>query len=146
MGTPVKVMVDGQTVFLCCSGCKEKALAEPKATLATVERIKAAKPAAAAEVSDNARIEDEEDQEVEIEAALAKLSSEDRRIAKAQRFCPVIEDSRLGSMGPPVKIVVEGQPVFLCCAGCKTKALKDPQATLTRVAQLKRTSANVSNQ
>lgn len=143
MGTPVKVMVEGQRVFLCCSGCKDKALADPKATLATIERIKAAEPTAAASPSDNARIED--DHEAEIEAALAKLSPEDRQAAEAQKFCPVIEDSRLGSMGPPVKVMVEGQPVFLCCAGCKAKALKDPKATLTRVAQLKRTSANVSN-
>jgi hypothetical protein len=145
MGTPVKVIVDGQTVFLCCSGCKEKALADPKATIATIERIKAGPPSAAGVYdADNARIED--DQEAEIEAALAKLSSADRQAAEAQRFCPVIDDSRLGSMGPPVKVMVEGQPVFLCCAGCKSKALKNPKATLTRVAQLKRTSANVSNQ
>jgi hypothetical protein len=145
MGTPVKVMVDGQPVFLCCSGCNEKALTNPKATLATVERIKA-RSAATVGVSDsdNSRIED--DREAEIEAALAKLSLGDRQAAEAQRFCPVIEDSRLGSMGPPVKVIVEGQPVFLCCAGCKAKALADPKATLTRVARLKRTSANESNQ
>lgn len=144
MGTPVKVTFEGRPIFLCCSGCKDKALADPKATLAIVERIKAGPPAAAGvSDADNARIDN--DHEAEIVAALAKLSPEDRQAAEAQRFCPVIEDSRLGSMGPPVKVMVEGQPVFLCCAGCKAKALKDPQATLTRVAQLKRTSAEASN-
>jgi hypothetical protein len=145
MGTPVKVMVEGQPVFLCCSGCKDKALADPKATLATIERIKTGTPAAAeTSGADNARIED--NHEAEMEAALAKLSPEDRQAAEAQKFCPVIEDSRLGSMGPPVKVMVDGQPVFLCCAGCTAKALKDPKATLTRVAPLKRTSANGSSQ
>jgi len=35
-------------------------------------------------------------------------------------------------MGPPIKVVIEGQPVFLCCGGCKTKALAEPEATLAK--------------
>jgi hypothetical protein len=146
MGTPVKVMVDGQPVFLCCSGCKEKALADPKATLANVERFKTGKPVSAeARQSDTADPGALDGQEAEIQASLASLSPEDRRLADEQRFCPVIANSRLGSMGTPVKVNVDGQPVFLCCAGCKAKAFKDPKATLERVAQLKHTRPNGSN-
>jgi hypothetical protein len=146
MGTPVKVLVDGQPVFLCCSGCKEKALADPKATLATVEKFRAGKSVSVdARQSDTANSGTLDGQEAEIQATLASLSPEDRRLADEQRFCPVIANSRLGSMGTPVKIKVAGQPVFLCCAGCKAKALKDPKATLERVAQLKRTRPNGSN-
>lgn len=85
-----------------------------------------------------------DDPDALIEAALAKLSAEDRALAEQQRFCPVLPDNRLGVMGTPVKVFVEGQPVFLCCAGCKTKALKDPKATLERVALLKRTPTDES--
>ena len=61
-----------------------------------------------------------------IAAALAKLPPEDRELATSQQFCPVLDKSRLGSMGVPVKIMIDGEPVFLCCPGCRGKALKDP--------------------
>jgi uncharacterized protein (TIGR03000 family) len=41
MGVPVKVTVKGQTVYLCCSGCEEKAKADPDQTLEKVKKIKA---------------------------------------------------------------------------------------------------------
>jgi hypothetical protein len=75
--------------------------------------------------------------ESEIKAALAKLSPEDQKLVESQRLCPVTEN-RLGSMGAPFKLMIEGEPVFLCCDGCKDEALKDPQATLAKVANLKR--------
>jgi hypothetical protein len=75
--------------------------------------------------------------DAKIKAALAKLSPEDRRLAEAQQFCPIAKDSRLGSMGTPVKLEIKGQVVFLCCAGCKEAALADPDATLAKVAKLK---------
>jgi hypothetical protein len=48
MGKPFKVLVKGQPVFLCCDGCRKKALAEPDETLARVQELKAkaARPAA----------------------------------------------------------------------------------------------------
>ena len=141
MGTPVKLTVDGQPVFVCCSGCTKKALANPKATLAAVELLKADKPAVdeaqdSATKSSPSNVEDPD-----ISAALEELSPADRDLARAQRFCPVLDESRLGSMGPPVKVMIEGQPVFLCCVGCQEKALKNPQATLARVGELKRAQA-----
>jgi Cu(I)/Ag(I) efflux system membrane fusion protein len=35
-----KTTIDGQTVFLCCQGCEDKAKADPKKTLAIVEELK----------------------------------------------------------------------------------------------------------
>jgi hypothetical protein len=40
MGTPVKVMVKDQPVFLCCKSCKEEALADPDKTLAKVKELR----------------------------------------------------------------------------------------------------------
>lgn len=75
--------------------------------------------------------------ESQFEAAIAKLPKEDRAAATAQKFCAVENKSRLGSMGMPFKLMIEDQPVFLCCEGCKEEALKDPQATLAKVEELK---------
>jgi membrane fusion protein, copper/silver efflux system len=70
-------------------------------------------------------------------ANLAKLSPEDRRVAEAQRFCAVHNENRLGAMGVPAKLLVKGQPVFLCCEGCEDAARKDAEKTLAKVKQLK---------
>lgn len=72
-----------------------------------------------------------------ITATLTQLSETDRPLAEAQAFCAVQTHERLGSMGVPLKLDVQGQPVFVCCKGCEKKALADPEATLARVASLK---------
>jgi hypothetical protein len=73
----------------------------------------------------------------EIQAALAQLSPEDRQLALAQKYCPVMEDSRLGEMGPPIKLEIKGQAVFICCKGCRSKALREADKTLAKVAEFK---------
>jgi hypothetical protein len=40
-------------------------------------------------------------------------------------------------MGPPVKLLIDGQPIFLCCPACKKKALIDPKATVAKAANFK---------
>ena len=67
-----------------------------------------------------------------------KLPKEDRKVAVAQRACP-ITDEALGSMGIPYKLMLRGQPVFLCCKGCVAAAKRDPEGTLKKVARLKAT-------
>ena len=73
----------------------------------------------------------------EIRANLARLEPEDRRQAEAQKFCAVQNTNPLGSMGPPVKVMVKDQPVFLCCKSCVKKAQADPDKTLAKVEELK---------
>ena len=114
MGTPVKLDVGGKPVFLCCAGCRDHALADPKATLAEVEKLK------------------------KVTVALGKLKGADQTLAEQQRFCPVMDDSRLGSMGMPIKIEIKGKPVFLCCKACEEEALADPDGTLKKVEKLKK--------
>ena len=62
------------------------------------------------------------------------------RIAAKSRHrssAPILQSNKLGSMGPPVKLTIEGQSVFLCCDGCKDAATENPAATLAKVAALK---------
>ncbi len=75
--------------------------------------------------------------EEKIRAGLEKLSPEDRKLAEAQRLCPV-SGERLGSMDAPIKLDVKGKPVFICCKGCKAKVDKDPDAILAKVEELKK--------
>lgn len=77
------------------------------------------------------------DAEADIQSAWVDLSPDDRRLADAQDFCPIMPDQRLGSMGKPFKAMVKDQPVFLCCKGCQRKALADPDKTLALVEKLK---------
>jgi hypothetical protein len=79
--------------------------------------------------------------EVKVREALARLDPGDRRLAEAQQFCAVETENPLGSMGTPVKVMVKDQPVFLCCKGCRKRALEDPEATLARVRELKAKAA-----
>jgi hypothetical protein len=69
-----------------------------------------------------------------------KLAETDRTLVESQEYC-VISRERLGSMGPPIKLSIENQPVFLCCAGCREKALADPARTLTQLEEVKARAA-----
>jgi hypothetical protein len=111
MGAPVKLILDGQPVFLCCDACNSKAMSNRPTTLAKTKKL------------------------AKIGTTLAKLPLEDRAAAEAQRFCAVMDKSPLGSMGAPVKLVIEGQNVFLCCEGCRDEALANPQATLANATK-----------
>ena len=67
---------------------------------------------------------------------MAKLSPNDQTLARAQVFCAIDQDSRLGSMGPIQKVMVKDQPVFLCCKGCEAEAKAHPDETLVKVQNL----------
>lgn len=121
MGQPVKVDVAGEAVFVCCKGCGKKAQANAEKTLATVATLK--KQVAQAQV---------------VEASFAALAPTDRGPARAQGFCAVMTDNPLGSMGAPVKVKLGDKDVFLCCAGCRAKALANVEQTLAAAAELHR--------
>jgi hypothetical protein len=48
-----------------------------------------------------------------IDANLAQLK-DDRAAAEAQGYCPINQGQRLGAMGVPHKLTINGKPVFLC--------------------------------
>lgn len=112
MGKPVKVMIEGKPAFVCCESCVEEAVKAGKDTLSKAEKLTKAS------------------------AVLAKLSPEDRAAAEAQKYCAIQTKGLLGSMGAPVKLELDGKPVFLCCKGCAGKAQANPKATLAKVEEL----------
>ncbi len=146
MGVPIKLIIEGEPVFLCCRGCRKGALASAQETLAKVRKLKEANaaspqkptgPPAAAPLA--------ADPDAKVKKTLAKLPAADRSLAEAQRFCAVLSKSRLGSMGVPVKIMVDGKPVFLCCDDCRDEALANPQETIRKVEKLKSAGGTARN-
>jgi len=113
-GTPHKVMVDGTPVFVCCEGCIEHAEAGGEETLTMVRKLAKAS------------------------ATLAKLPAKERAAAESQKYCAVANKNFLGSMGAPIRLELDGKPVYLCCKGCVGKAKADPAGTLATVDALKK--------
>jgi hypothetical protein len=117
---------------LVAAGCKDSSAPKPQAPAPDTKA--AAEPAGQPE------------DEAAIRANLEKLSPEDRKLVEAQRFCVIQDEERLGEMGTPVKVMVKGQPVFLCCKSCRKKALADPDKTLAKAKQLKEKAARSPRQ
>jgi hypothetical protein len=86
---------------------------------------------------DPSRLEpaDDEAMSPEMLAALSGMSAEDRVLVDKQGICPVAE-YRLGSMGPPKKVDVNGTPVFICCDGCRERLLSEPEKYLAKLADM----------
>ena len=72
-------------------------------------------------------------------ARLASARAGDRSIRRAsltaeeQKTCPVT-GAKLGSMGPPIAVEVDGKRVWTCCAACPPKLKADPAKYLARLA------------
>jgi uncharacterized protein (TIGR02231 family) len=71
-----------------------------------------------------------------VKAQLAKLTPQDRRLAEAQVFCAIDQESPLGSTGPIYKEMIKGQAVFLCCKGCVAEARAHPNEALVQFQKL----------
>jgi multidrug efflux pump subunit AcrA (membrane-fusion protein) len=137
MGTPVKIMIHKRPVFLCCDGCRRKALDHPEQTLKKVQELKAGGTGKRPEkIASTAKVGRLSPEERGAQANVAKLAAKDRALARAQKFCPMTGEL-LGSMGVPFRVVLKGQSVFLCCKNCEADARKDPEKTLAKVKELK---------
>ena len=110
---PIKIMVNNQPVFVCCNACSKQAAKEADATLKKVADLRAGKK--------GEKVSAKQDR---IAKAMSKLSPVDRTSAEKQKFCAVLPKSELGSMGKPIKLMRDGQPLFLCCESCLDSALE----------------------
>ncbi len=72
----------------------------------------------------------------EIAASIALLPAEERKLAEEQKNCPITGEP-LGSMGMPLKVMLNDRAVFLCCKSCKKKAEANPEKTLKAAAEAK---------
>ena len=123
MGTPIKVDVLGMPIFICCQGCRQRLLDDPPKYLANLQ-----------ETDSDADDSEASDETEAIAQAMAQLAPEDRKLAEAQRICPV-SDMPLGSMGVPIKVDVQGQSVFICCEGCRESLLTEAVKYLAKLSR-----------
>ena len=59
-------------------------------------------------------------------------TADDETLIARQKVCPVTDES-LGSMGKPVKVMVDGRPVFLCCKACERTLRAEPKKYLAKI-------------
>lgn len=64
--------------------------------------------------------------------AAGSASPDDAQLIAKQKICPVTGEP-LDSMGGPVRLVVEGRVVFICCKGCETALRKKPAEYLPKL-------------
>jgi multidrug efflux pump subunit AcrA (membrane-fusion protein) len=139
MGVPVKLTIDGKSVFICCKGCVADAQANPVKTLVRIEEFKkkgsSSAAAQAPSLPPTPKLSPED--LAEIMANLDKLPSAEKKLVENQRVCP-IQKNVLGSMGVPIKVDIgKGRSLFVCCKSCVAKVQKDPEEALRKIALIK---------
>lgn len=103
MGTPVAVDANGQRLFVCCAGCVDTVKANPAKYATSRPKVE-----------------------------VARMTKEDAPLIAKQAKCPVMDES-LGSMGQPIKLLIGGKPLYLCCKGCIKKVQAEPEKFLAMV-------------
>ncbi len=161
MGTPVKVMLGDQPIYLCCKGCLGKIQANPVAYLPKATptasvwtcpmhpQVKQTKPGRCPTCGMNLiATQGESGTHTGHDASaghgtamtnkltVSTSTTADKAAIDQQRVCAVA-GSQLGGMGTPVKVTRNGQSLFLCCKGCVAKVEKDPAGYFAKAAQLR---------
>ncbi len=160
MGTLVKVLLGDQPIYLCCKGCLGKIEKNPVAylpkstpvqpvwTCSMHPQIKVAKqgkcpicgmnliPAKSGSGTQTGRAASAgHGAAMDNKLTVSTSTSADKAAITQQRVC-VVAGSRLGGMGTPIKMTMNGQALFLCCKGCVGKVEKDPASYFAKAAQL----------
>lgn len=65
---------------------------------------------------------------------VVEITEADRPGIERQQVCPVT-GARLGSMGPPVKVLIGQQPLYVCCQACVAKIQQEPEKYLPATVQ-----------
>jgi hypothetical protein len=81
------------------------------------------------------------DKQARIKANLEKLDPADLKLVQEQKYCPIMPEKQLGEMGKPIKVMVNDQPVFVCCRSCEKAAKAKPDETLESLKTLKTANA-----
>ncbi len=157
MGAPIKVTVDGRTMFVCCQGCVSDVVENFEAN---AQKLAARRPANQP-VAHNQPGHDHAThghgahdhtpeparqspalspppayagnaiQPAAPTVVVAETTAADAAAIRAQGNCPVMKQP-LGGHGTPIKLLVDGQPVFVCCQGCIDKVKKDPLSYISQ--------------
>lgn len=119
-GTPIKLLVGDQPLYVCCQGCVGKVQASPEeflSKLADAARQSSATPSR--------------------QISVAYATAEDATAVRAQGRCVVMTDQQLGGHGQVIKVSVGRDSVFVCCKGCIRKVEQNPELYLDKARQLR---------
>ena len=130
-GEPIKLLVDGQPMFVCCEGCVEEVNKSPDKFAAPVRLESLRLMRQVADSPGNGRGEALPDNLVTLYGVkpgvdVTQATAADTTGIVQQRICPVTRQP-LGAHGPPLRVTVEGQRLYVCCQGCVAEIEKDLQ-------------------
>lgn len=135
-GAPVKLEVHGQPMFVCCQGCVDSVQKSPElyvpAPAASQPSLSPPIPEAIVAMSDGSGSQTAASPRPSFQVMDATAA--DAAAIQKQDVCPVLH-SKLGEHGTPVKILIDGQPIFVCCRGCVEQVRKNPALYAARTAE-----------
>jgi hypothetical protein len=130
MGPPIKLLVGDKPLYVCCKGCVNKVKQTPELYLQKVSRPAASEAGARAQPpSAQSRVQSQQS----ITVTIAAHTEADGAAIAAQGTCPV-SGAKLGSMGPPIKLLIGDTPLYVCCKGCIRKVQQKPQLYLQEIS------------
>lgn len=124
MGKPIKLLVSGKPLFLCCKGCIKKVQAEPEKYLAMITSPAANTAADGALAASGQQVRD----------GVFRVTAADQPFVAAQQICPVMEEP-LDAMGGPYRVDANGRAIYICCPGCAKKITAEPEKYLALLGQ-----------
>ena len=130
-GEPIKLLVDRQPVFVCCEGCVEDVKKDPDkfASSTRVDTLRLMRQVA--DTPNSGKGTALPDNLVALYGVkpgvtVTQATAADASGIAQQRICPVTRQP-LGAHGPPLRVTVDGQRLYVCCQGCVAEIEKDPQ-------------------
>lgn len=122
---PIKLVIGDRPVYVCCEGCVQQVQNDPRGYVQKVSHLVQVNSAAR-------RPNPPTPQRPHI--TVAQLSANDLALVQQQGTCPVL-DGPLGGHGDPVKLMVDGRPLYVCCQGCVGQVEQNPYFYLDKVAR-----------
>ena len=78
-------------------------------------------------------------------AEIQQLSEAEQPLAIEQVICPVSE-YKLGSMGVPLRVDVDGATIFICCEACREDVVSRPEVQLAKLESYKANGPSAAGQ
>ena len=125
---PKWVVVDGELLYVCCPPCIDKIKTSPAEYVQKLRKQQLAylgsrqDAGVLANAAPNSAEQAGTDGHSPHDPLQHELTAEQIQIA-IQKICPV-SGLELGAHGPPIKSVVAGQTIYLCCDNCKNGKVK----------------------
>ncbi len=119
-GAPVKLLIDGHPLYVCCKGCISQVQADPQKFLPRGEADAVVRGA-----------------ENRVNITVSQATQADQGAIQAQGHCVVMTDQQLGGHGAPIKITIGNEALFVCCQGCVGKVQQNPSMYLSRAQQMR---------